>query len=349
LNPTTVSSLVNELMEDGLIEEVGRTESTGGKPARQLAVRADAGCIVAVDLSSTPPSASRVDLTGDTVDRVVSPSSELRGEAAVRVGVAMAKQLVDQSSVSVIGVGIVSPGVVSPTGEVIHSVSRDWRGVPVGQIFNDELDLPVYVMNDHQAAALVEYGSNGRDTGDLIVVLVGEGVGAGLILNGQLFRGDASGAGELGHMHSPKASNIRCECGAVDCLETLVALPGIVRAAQVSGVDVPDGMAGWSSVVSAAEEGVDAAVLAIGSAGEALGRQLAEVVKLLDVHEIVVVGGIRLAGDLFLEPLHAALAAQEGWPDLREVHVAYGSPKADLLLEGAAAFVLHAVLGVLWV
>lgn len=345
LNPTTVSSLVNELTDDGLIEEVGRAASTGGKRARQLAIRADAGSIVAVDLSSAPPTAILIDIAGSTVDRVVSSSTNLRGEAAVRAGVAMARQLVNKASAPVLGVGIVSPGVVSPSGDVVYSVARDWRGVPVGRIFSQELDLPTYVLNDHQAAALIQFGSNGRDTGDLIVVLVGEGVGAGLVFNGQLFRGDGSGAGELGHMRSPAAGNISCECGAVGCLETVVALPAIVRAAQAGGSDATD----WPSVVEAAEQGVGEAVSAIEAAGRALGQQLAEVVKLLDVHEIVVVGGVRLAGDLFLQPLKSELDVQPGQFETRMVRVKYGLPGQDLLLQGAAAWVLNAALGVLWV
>lgn len=349
LNPTTVSSLVKELLDDGLIEEVGHAASTGGKPARQLAVRAGARSIVAVDLSSTPASASRLNLAGDIVDRVVSTSPGSRGGAAVEAGIVMAEELVRGASAPVIGIGIVSPGVVSPTGDVIHSVNRDWSGVPVGRIFNEQLQLPSYVLNDHQAAALVEYGSNGREAGNLAVVLIGEGVGAGLILNGRLFRGDRSGAGELGHMRSPLAGTNDCACGSFGCLETIVALPAIVRAARAGGCDVPEGIAGWGPVVAAAGDGDRSAVLAIRGAGEALGQQLAEVVKLLDLHQMVLVGDIRHAGDLFLEPARAELAAQEGWPEMSKVQVSFGSAKEDVLMHGAAALVLNAAFGVLWV
>jgi predicted NBD/HSP70 family sugar kinase len=345
LNPTTVSSLVVDLTDDGLIEEVGTAASSGGKPPTQLAVRASAVSLVAIDLSSQPMSAALVDLAGTITRRVVAPSAGARGEEAVKVGLEMAETLVGEATAPIVGFGIASPGVVSPGGEVIHSILRGWHGLPIGRIFSERFGLPAHVLNVAHAAAVAEFSNDEVGHDNLMVVLIDVGIGSGLILDGRLYVGDRSGAGEIGHMWSPFSDEMPCDCGAIGCLETVASLPATVRRARRDGYLGGDD---WVSIRRALALGEPGVVAAVSSSGSAVGRLLTDVVKLLDIHRVVVAGEISEVGDAFLRPIRAELQSSSNWPDMSAVEVSYAAGGADAPLRGAASVLLHEEFGVLW-
>src|SRR4051794_8599978 len=184
LTRVTVSDLVTDLLADGLVDELGpRTEARVGKPATLIALNADAAHIVTLDLSDDQAvSGAVLDLDGNALVRRSVLRSGRRGSRLVDLVAELAGALVGAASRPVLGVGVGSPGVVDPTGTVLDAPNMGWTDVPLAELLADRLQLPVHVANDANTAALAEHTFGGADEGGALVIMVGQGVGAGLLL-----------------------------------------------------------------------------------------------------------------------------------------------------------------------
>ncbi len=139
-----------------------------------------------------------------------------------------------------LGIGVGTPGVIdTQAGVICWAVNLDWQDLPLAKLLTERYRLPANVANDSQAAALGEYafGEGGR-TANLVAIKVGRGVGAGIVLGGQLFQGDSHGAGEIGHIFMVD-DGAACRCGRFGCLETVTSAPAIVREARALAVGTP--------------------------------------------------------------------------------------------------------------
>src|SRR3954451_4835060 len=239
LTRTSVSALVAELLRDGLIEETGRGPSTGGKAPIMLRVKSDGRHAIGLDLGASKFSGALVDLRGGVVKSAHVELDGRNGADAVEVVYGLIDSLIQRNGTEpVLGVGIGAPGLVdSRAGVVRWAVNLGWSDLPLGSMVAERFGMPVVVANDSQAAAVAEstFG-NWPWPQNLIVVRVGRGIGAGIILGGQLYQGDGSGAGEIGHsIFGPVDTGddaVRCRCGRVGCLETVAGMEAMVKAAQ---------------------------------------------------------------------------------------------------------------------
>ena len=202
LTRTTVSDVVTGLLDDGVVREIGRGPSSGGKAPILLEVDQDARLVVGLDLGEEHFAGSLVNLRGEIRRTVELPVAGRDGDDAVQLVYVLLDRLLDGIAAPLLGIGIGTPGLVdSRTGTIRRAVNLDWRDLPLGKIVAERYGVPVNVANDSQAAALAEYTYAGGDrVPNLIAIRVGRGVGAGLILRGALFQGDGSGAGEIGHI-----------------------------------------------------------------------------------------------------------------------------------------------------
>src|SRR5687768_16272152 len=202
LTRTSVSHLVGELLGDRLVEEIGRGPSTGGKQPILVRVRADGRHLIGLDLGEAAFTGAVVDLRGNIVRRLSVPLDGRDGDEALQLVYSLVESLTAGNGASpLLGIGIGAPGLIdSRTGDVRSAVNLAWERLPLGRLVEERFGVPVVVANDSQAAAVAEltFGAVARPE-NLIVVRVGRGIGAGIILNGQLFHGDGSGAGEIGH------------------------------------------------------------------------------------------------------------------------------------------------------
>ena len=228
LTRTTVSDVVSSLLDDGVVREIGRGVSTGGKAPILLEVDEDARLVVGLDLGEERFAGSLVNLRGDIRRTVELPVAGRDGDAAVQLVFELLDDLLDRVAAPLLGIGIGTPGLVdTPTGVIRRAVNLDWRDLPLGGIVADRYGVPVNVANDSQAAALAEYTYAGGDrVPNLIAIRVGRGIGAGLILRGALFQGDGSGAGEIGHVVVDDDGEL-CRCGRTGCLETVAGMRAI--------------------------------------------------------------------------------------------------------------------------
>lgn len=344
LTRVTVSDLVGSLLDEGIVADLGvRTESRVGKPATLVGLRTEAFQVVGVDLADDAAMHGAVlDLAGSVLTRRSAPLDGRTGDAAVTALVDFCRELVAAATEPLLGIGIGSPGVVDAAGRVVEAPNRHWFDVPLADAVAAALDLPVHVANDANTACLGEYTyGGGGESGGLLVVTVGEGVGAGIVIDGALVAGDRHAAGEIGHVTAvderderpagPRDPGVvgppqRCACGRLGCLETVLAVPALRR--RVAGLDGAERAAALAAV------------------GRRLGIVLAPVVSALNLSEVVLSG----PPELLDGPLRdAALATlrERTMPVISDgLELRLTSLGEDGALSGAAVLVLSGQLGV---
>lgn len=324
LTRVTVSDLVGQLVADGLVTELGAPEgSRVGKPPTLVGIDAGASCLVSLDLSPDDRVTGAVlDLAGTVLHRDERPLGHARGEAATAVVAELAAALIAQAPTTVLGLGVGSPGVVDATGAVLDAPNLGWHGVPLAEDLGRRTGLPTYVANDANTAALGEHTFGASRGGGLMVLRVGTGVGAGLVLEGTLLHGHRAAAGEIGHVVvDPRGE--ACACGRTGCLETLLAVPRLRRRAEGPGAD-----------------------RALAGVGRKLGAALAPVVGTLNLHELVLSGPDELLGGPLLRAVEDTIRRRTMPVIGDELVVRTSTLGDDVVLAGGAVLVLAGELGV---
>lgn len=334
LSRAAVSSLVGELIEQDLLRELGQGESAGGKPPTLLALNERARDIVAIDLGNQPFQAALVDLSGRIRARTKAPDAtdDATGSEAVDVAIDMIDELVDTATAPVLGIGVGAPGVVATDGWVLEASNLQWHGLDLGFELRSRFDLPVSIANDASMAALAEFRRHPTDR-NLILIKLGRGVGSGLVLNGALYRGQHSAAGEIGHVRLGE-DGIPCPCGRSGCLETIASVPSVLRSLGADPAMEP-----WDALTLAGTYGESAVREALVAAGRAIGLALASVVATLDVGHVVLAPEIRNAGDILVEAVKNELSARILASTVEMVEVEATQLGGDLVLTGAASAV----------
>lgn len=340
LSRPAVSSLVSELIDEGLLRELGQGTSSGGKPPTLLAINERGRDIVALDLGHRPFRGALVDLSGRIHERLEAdhPGGLPTGEDANRLAQDMIETLVSRAGAPVLGIGVGTPGVVDTEGRVIEAANLDWHGLELGAELRRRFDLPVSIANDAGMAALAEFRRHPVDR-NLILIKHGRGVGAGVVLSGALFRGQHSAAGEIGHVRVDGNDEL-CRCGNVGCLETVAAVPGILRRVGADPELHP-----WDALALTGMFGEGSVRSAIAAAGRHLGRALATVVATIDVSHIILASELMNAGDMLVDAVGGELRSRILPSSAELVEIETTHLGADLVLAGAASAVLIDELG----
>ena len=327
LTRVTVSALVTELMADGLVVELGQREDVRpGKPATLIDLNRAGFQIVGLDLSEHAVFRGAVlDLDGNILARAEVALEHRVGEAALALVIDLTRRLVSASTAPLLGIGVGSPGVVDLGGVVLTAPNLGWVDVALQQTLADEFGVGVIVANDANAAVLAEHSFGDADS-DAMLVKVGHGVGAGLLLGGTPLFGSRFAAGEIGHVVVGTDGGATCVCGKVGCLETWLSIPNLT--AKLAGSEPADR---------------DAVLV---EAGQRLGIALAPVVGALNLSEIILSGPTELLDGVLaqatVETLRSRTMAEfHGFLTLRMT--ALGQ---DIVLRGAAVMVLSDSLGV---
>lgn len=333
LTRVTISELIAQLIAENLVVELGqRTPSTGhdarpGKPATLLDINRTGFQILGLDLSDHALFRGGVlDLDGTVLQHRDLALENATGDAAVEKVLALTRQLIDAATAPILGVGVGSPGVVDLGGTVLSAPNLGWSDLPLQAVLAAATGLPVLVANDANAAVLAEHSFGGA-LSDIMLIKLGHGVGAGLLLGGTPLFGNRFAAGELGHVVVGTDGGAPCACGKVGCLETWLAIPHLEAA-----IAAADGAAARDTILR--------------EAGDRLGIALAPVVGALDLAELVLSGPAELLDGPLTEATIDALrnrtmAAFHG--DLTVRMTALGQ---DIVMRGAAAMVLSGQLGV---
>jgi predicted NBD/HSP70 family sugar kinase len=340
LTAATISDLVTQLEIDGIVAEVGIAPSSGGKPPILVDINADARSIITIDLGGGRWKGSVRNLRHEIVHTIVVDQDSRTGDDALRGVTTLIRELLDASPFPLLGIGIGTPGVVTHDGVVVEAANLGWTDLPLSQILTNTFDIPVHIVNDARATAMAEYLLGDHGTANLIVVKLGRGVGSGIVLNGNVYSGEACAAGEIGHIAS-----IPRQGGPVT-LESVASTPAIARS-LADGLDLE--FTGRPSKFIAAHAGDDAGVTArvIEQIGSDLAAILASVIGTLDVHRIVISGPICVFGDDLLNAVGSQLAVRL-LPSLGKlVTVAFGQVDESIAVEaGTATYLMQRELGV---
>jgi len=327
LTRVTVSDLVAELILDGLVVEAGLSKRAGpGKPATALEFDVDAFQIIGIDLSDHSLfRGALMTLDGSVVTRVDVPLRGRGGDEAIALVYELVESLRSTATKPLLGVGVGSPGIVDLAGIVLTAPNLGWTDVPLEAEIAERAGVPVVVANDANVAALAEHSFGGAAS-DMMLLKIGHGVGAGLVVAGTAVFGGAFAAGEIGHVVVGDGGS-ECVCGKSGCLETRLAAPRLDAA--------------LAKTTTPAEHD---AVLR--EAGRWVGIALAPIVGALNLTEIVLSGPVQLLDGPLVESLIDTLRARTMAQFHGSVKVRMTALGEDIVMRGAAAMVLSRELGV---
>ncbi|MCZ2525545.1 ROK family transcriptional regulator [Streptomyces sp. HB2AG] len=340
LSAATVSNIVRELRDGGAVEVT--PTSSGGRRARSVSLSGDAGIVVGVDFGH---SHLRV-AVGNLAHQVLAEESEpIDVDVSAAEGLGRAEELVGRLVEStgigrekVIGVGLGVPGPIDVGTGVLGSTSilPGWSGINPREELSGRLGMPVYVDNDANLGALGEvvWGA-GRGLRDLAYIKVASGVGAGLVINGRIYRGPGGTAGEIGHITLDESGPV-CRCGNRGCLETFTAaryVLGLLGGSHGPGLTVP-------GMVRLAREGDPGCRRVVSDVGRHVGMGVANLCNVLNPQRVILGGDLAEAGELVLAPIRESVARYAIPSAARQLSVVHGALGARAEVLGALALVL---------
>jgi glucokinase-like ROK family protein len=310
LSATAVSSIVVDLLNSGFVHEAGEGKSSGGRRPILLKFNPEARLAIGVDLGSSHVSTIVANLLGEVKTiRTEKFAAAEDPHGAIQVILRHLAEVMDAVSVpqeEYLGIGLAVPAPLE--GENLSRLSRvilpEWEDVSLVNALQDRYDFPVYMDNDANAGAIAEkWWGNGRGYSNLAYIKVGVGVGAGLIINNEIFRGSGGTAGEIGHT-TIDPDGPPCRCGNRGCMESYVGAPAVISAARDRLADHPDSSLHDSGVtleaiISAARDGDPLAVDVVRSAAKYLGISISNLLNLVNPERIVIGGDLIGAGDVF--------------------------------------------------
>lgn len=326
LAKVTVSELVLELVEAGFVRELGTRAAKGpGKPAVIVDLAWDAFLIAAVDLSEHDLVRGAL-MTMDTtlVDEILVYREGATGQEAIDILLSVVANLLEKADRPVLGIGIGTPGIVGPSGIVQYAPNLGWADVPLQSLIGDTFEVPTVVMNDANLAALGEQ-LYGEGASDFLLVKVGQGIGAGLILGGALVSGARQTVGEIGHLVVAADDEPLTEYSPEQILERWIAVPDLRARLRSENAD---------------EETV------LREAGSRLGSALAPIVAMLDLNEVVLYGPEDLLDGPLSDEAMRVVEARTLPQTHQNLQIRLSAEGSRLVLLGCAAQVLSAFLGV---
>jgi predicted NBD/HSP70 family sugar kinase len=360
LNKTTISNLVDELIAAGFVREAGRNASAGGRPGMLLELDAEAGWmigaeigvgrlhVVLANLRATIVWRQQVEFgLGEDLESVLDKLTSLLRQA---------RQYSQHSQRHLMGAGVTVPGLVDVTsGRLIFEPNMGWREVPLRQLLQARLNLPVHVDNDANAAALAErYFGVAQDVDTFAYVVANIGLGAGLVMGGQLYPGVSGYAGEAGHTTIDPDGPL-CRCGNRGCWERLASQRALIerleaglRAGEASlletaGKDDRPALT-LEAILEAARQDDPLTRRALSETAVYLGIGIANLVNLLNPKLVAFGGSLSLAHE-YLLPIAREVVEARAMCELRQAtKIVVSAFQSDACVIGGAALVLHELL-----
>ena len=348
LTRTTVSEIVADLIAEGLVKEVGMGVSIGGKSPILLSLEADSRYLIGLDLARKKFSGAIVNLRGEIRYQVEQDIQGLDGVAALASVYAILDRLTRTTYKPLVGIGIGTPGLVNTTeGVVVNAVNLDWKDLSLAGPLQEKYRLPVLVFNDSQAAAMAEYtyGKSHSSDSNLIVINARHGIGAGIIINGQLFQGDGGGAGEIGHVVVVPVGGQLCRCGNRGCLETVASAQALIERTQMLvsqsiQAQLPQEIT-LDTIEQAFTSGDPLARQVVLETGRYMGMAVSSLVGTLDIQKIVLTGDMTRFGQPWLEAIQGIISQATLSRLAQETQIEIGLLGEDNIILGASAMLAN--------
>jgi predicted NBD/HSP70 family sugar kinase len=308
LQRSTVSLIVDELTDHGLIEEVSG-ESTGGRPPSLLSLRTADAVAMGVDLGAINTVVATSDLAGRVISQEEFPTDPDAAGTTRKIS-ECALRVMARCGGTIEGIGISFPGWVDPESGRSYAPHFKWSDTPLAESVAQITSLPVTIDNDANAAALAElwFGRPEiREVRDFILVLVEAGLGTGIVFDGQVYRGEGGTAGEFGHMTIGTGAPVACAAGSTECWEAFAseraALARYKKLSRQNGSDELD----FTKLVDLALRGEGNARSALKTTAHYLGIGIANLIQGLAPETVIVGGPIVRAWSVIAEELKASV------------------------------------------
>lgn len=346
LSAASVSNVIADLIEDGLVVEAGALESEGGRPRILLRVNSSALHVVGVDVGETRV---RVELFDLDLEQLAATDLPLDADgftatevvARIRTGLATVLREEPPGGPALLGIGIGVPGVVQHSPDaVVHGQTTGWEAVPLERMLRDVTDLPLFIDNGAVTMGQAEmwFGA-GRGSHHTVVALIGSGVGASVVTGGSPYRGATSSAGEWGHT-TVQVGGRRCRCGSRGCLEAYIGAESVI-ARYLEGADdpavreAPDEESALAALLSRRESAAARTVL--DDTAVHIGAGVANLINLFNPERIVIGGwaGLLLGADLLPRIRETAREYALHHP-FSQTRITLGALGPDAVTRGAA-------------
>ena len=307
----TVMRIVDELINDNLVRPLNETEWSGGRRRSLLEFAADSYAVIGVDLGGTKLYGALADLGGNVLEETLLPQHGTRGENSYTELIELIKSLLEKAiglGLSVRGIGVGAPGItLHEEGIVTWAPSLGWRNFPLKTKLNEHFNLPVIVDNDVNLAALGElWFGVGQNCKDMVLISVGTGIGAGIVIDGALYRGSHQASGEIGYL-LPGLEFLGKRYEGFGALESIASGTGITaRARQLIGQlgeDINGENLSARAVFESMRTGAEWAKLVVSETIDYLAIAIATISVLFDPELIVLGGGVSKSADLLIDPI----------------------------------------------
>ena len=340
LQRSTISLIVDELRVDGLVEEVSG-ESTGGRPPSLLSLRTADAVAIGVDLGTVKTVMASSDLAGRVLEQEEFSTDHDVNKTVEKI-VECAQRLIRKSNGPIEGIGISLPGVVDPESGNLYVPHFSWRNEPIGETLTQATSLPVSIDNDANAAALAElwFGRPEiREVRDFILVLVEEGVGTGIVFDGQVYRGESGTAGEFGHMTIGTGAPVACAVGSTECWEAFASERAALARYQKLSRSNGNNDVNFAKLMDLALRGERNARAALKETARYLGIGIANLIQGLGPEAVIVAGPIARAWEVIVDDLKTSVDSSicRGFPSTPIMDSTLGSQPT---LMGALSLVL---------
>ena len=311
LQRSTISRIVDGLIAEGLIEEQEGL-SSGGRPPTLLRLRGAAAVAIGVDIATTRTVVATSDLAGRVLHREEFATNP-RADKMLKSIVACVRRLVRKTDQRIEGIGISLPGIVeNKTGVALFVPFFKWKDWPVAKEVSAAVGLPVIADNDANAAALAElwFGSSAiRGTRDFVLVLVEEGLGTGMVFDGEVYHGQTGAAGECGHMNIGTRAPIECAAGSRECWEAFASeRAALARFARLTNRSNGRSRLTFEELMVRARVGHEPERTALIETAEFLGVGISNLIKCVSPKAVIVAGNITRVWSLIAKPLRDAVA-----------------------------------------
>ncbi len=361
---STITTVVNDLTEAGILEEIGDGDSNGGRRPRVLNFRADYAYVVGGDVGATSLDLVLANFNGDIVERLSFPLDVREGPVPVLSLIrSLINEMLENRGVPATKVVAISIGVPGPVDFqagllIAPPIMPGWDAYPIRHFFADSFPNAIVIVdNDVNVMALGERRAGaGKNHENFIFVKVGTGIGAGIVARGEVYRGADGAAGDIGHICADKNGPI-CHCGNIGCLEAIAAGPPIALRGIEAALNNRSTIlakyyhAGGEKLTAvdvgrAAAEGDPTANEIIRDSGRILGEVLAGLVNFFNPSLILIGGGVSNIGHQFLASIRGGILQRSLPLSTRKLRIDTSSMKQDAGVVGAIALALEHVFTV---
>lgn len=332
LNKATVSNLVAELQEDQLVLEAGPGESSGGRKPLILHFNAMAGCVIGMELRVKQLTAILCDLNGNVLSEADSllqrhNLDDVLAEMKIMIASLIAKA--PSTPYGVVGIGVGVPGMVDENGVVLFAPNLAWEKVHLRELLEESFSIPVVIDNEANSGAFGELNfGRGEDVRHLLYVSAGSGIGSGIIIAGELYKGSRGYAGETGHM-CIEAEGIPCSCGSRGCWELYAS----EKAYDLASMELPAYRT--PDLIGFAARGNTAAERQFSEIGAYLGIGLTNLINSFNP-ELIVIGGPLSEAREWLEPSMQQMVAKRTLPyHKQQLEIAFSTLGSRAAMIGA--------------